>query len=216
LPNDGMIYPTDRIEEGKKLDKLALSKGYFNYETIRKKKDGTVFPVLIFGSKIVIDGQIKGMIGNYIDITERKRLEENLEKLAHRKKYPLLLAYVDIDKFKYINDAFTHEEGDKVLIKVVDLFKSTLRESDIVCRMGGDEFLLIFPESSSDEVSAVRERLNGNLEKLNQTLNKPYKIEFSIGISCYNPDNPLTIDELIKIADEKMYEEKNKKRSSYL
>ncbi|MCK5768606.1 MAG: hypothetical protein KAH35_09585 [Candidatus Atribacteria bacterium] len=50
MPNDGMIYPTDRIEEGKKLDKLALSKGYFNYETIRKKKDGTVFPVLIIVS----------------------------------------------------------------------------------------------------------------------------------------------------------------------
>ena len=235
--NDGMIHPTDRIEEGKNLDKIASSKGYFNYENIRKKKDGTLFPVSISGSNIIIDGQLKGIIGTYFDITERKQLEEKLEKLAHydtltgccnrgygmglfkqqiklahRKKFPLLLAYVDIDKFKYINDTFSHKEGDKVLKEVVNLFKSTLRESDIVCRVGGDEFLLILPDNSPNEVPAIRERLNKNLEKLNQTLNKPYKIGFSIGISYYDPDNPLSVDELIKIADKKMYEEKKKNK----
>jgi PAS domain S-box-containing protein len=63
--NDGMIHTPDKIEEGKNLDKIAFSKGYFNYETIRKKKDGTLFPVLISGSDIVIDGQLKGGIGTY-------------------------------------------------------------------------------------------------------------------------------------------------------
>lgn len=167
---------------------------------------------------------------------QRKQLEEELEKLAHfdvltdacnrghgmillkqqiklahRKKQKILLAYVDIDKFKYINDAFSHKEGDRVLKEIVKLFKSTLREIDIICRMGGDEFLLIFPDSSFDDAPLIRERLNKNLEKLNQTLNKPYNIGFSVGISSYNPDNPKSIDELIGIADERMYEEKNKK-----
>ncbi len=82
--------------------------------------------------------------------------------------------------------------------------------------MGGDEFLLIFPDSSLSSVPLIKERLNKNLERLNQTLNEPYKIEFSMGFSCYDPDNPQSIDELIRIADKKMYEDKksrkNKKR----
>jgi len=87
--------------------------------------------------------------------------------------------------------------------------KSTLREIDIICRIGGDEFLLIFPDSSLKDSSIIKERLNKNLIKLNQTLKKSYKIELSIGLSEYNPDNPLTMDELIRIADKKMYEDKH-------
>ncbi|HDP37336.1 MAG TPA: PAS domain S-box protein [Candidatus Atribacteria bacterium] len=87
--NDGMIHPPNKIEEGKDLDKIALSKGYFNYETIRKKKDGTLFPVAISGSNIIIDGRPKGIIGTYIDITERRKNEQlntilyNISKAAN-------------------------------------------------------------------------------------------------------------------------------------
>lgn len=235
--NDGMIHLPDKIKEGKNLDKITFSKGYFNYETIRKKKDGTLFPVLISGSNIVIDGQLKGGIGSYIDITERKKMEEKLKKLAHfdiltgccrrgygldlleqqikiakRKKTPVLLFYLDVDNFKCINDTFGHKEGDMVLKEGVKLFKSTLREIDIICRMGGDEFLLIFPDSSLKDAPLIKERLSKNLEKLNQKLAKPYKIDFSIGLSYYNPSTPLSIEELIRIADENMYEDKSKKK----
>ena len=234
--DDGMIHPSDKIEEGKKLSAKGL-KGYFNYETIRKKKDGTLFPVSISATPLAIDGQAKGEIGIYIDITERKQMEEQLEKLAridsltgcnnrgyglelldrqiklsHRSNSPLLLAFLDIDRFKSINDNFGHDEGDKVLKEVAELFRSTLREIDIICRMGGDEFLLIFPDNSLKDASLIRERLNKNLTKLNQTIKKPYKIDLSVGLSCYDPDNPLPMDELIRIADEKMYEEKKNKK----
>jgi len=90
--DDGMIHPSNKIEEGEDLDKIALSKGYFNYETIRKKKDGTLFPVSISGSNILIDGQLKGIIGTYIDITERRKAEKEIIKakkeaeLANRAK----------------------------------------------------------------------------------------------------------------------------------
>ncbi len=166
---------------------------------------------------------------------QRKQMEEEMEKLAHfdsltgafnrgyglsllerglkfarRRKTPFLLIYIDIDDFKNINDTFGHGEGDQVLKEVVKLLKSALREIDIICRMGGDEFLLIFPDSSQKELSIIKERFNKNLIKLNQTINKPYKIGFSIGISCYDPDNPQPMDELIRIADNKMYEEKRK------
>lgn len=235
--NEGFIYPPNKIKEGKKLDKIASSKGYFHYETIRKKKDGTLFPVSISGSNIKISGQIKGLTATYIDITERKRLEKRLEKLAHfdvltgcyargyglslferqmksaqRHKTSILLLYLDLDGLKYINDTFGHKEGDKVLKEAAKFFKSILREIDIICRMGGDEFLLIFPDSSLNDVPLIKERITNKLKELNKNLNNPYKISFSIGISCYNPSNPLSIEELIRIADENMYEEKKKKK----
>jgi len=235
--NDGMIHPSDKLEEGVELDKVALSKGFFNYESIRRKKDGSLFPVSMSGSNIIINGQRKGIIGNYIDITERKKLEEKLKSLAHydaltrcysrgyglnlfeqqvktanRKKTPILLLYLDIDNFKHINDTFGHEEGDRVLKEAVKIFKLTLREVDIICRLGGDEFLLIFPDSFLNDAPLIRKRLSKNLEKLNQKLAKPYKIDFSIGLSYYNPSNPLSIEELIRIADENMYKEKKKKK----
>lgn len=77
--------------------------------------------------------------------------------------------------------------------------------------MGGDEFLLIFPDSSLRDLPIIKERLNKNLTKLNQTLKKPYKIEISMGFSCYDPDNPQSMDELTRIADKKMYEDKKSK-----
>ena len=234
--DDGMIHPFNKIEEGKRLSINGV-KGYLNYETIRKKKDGTLFPVSISATPLVIDGQTEGVIGVYIDITERKQLEEKLEKLSridsltgcysrgyglellyrqiklsHRSKSPLLLAFLDIDGFKSINDNFGHDEGDRVLKEVTGLFKSTLREVDIICRMGGDEFLLIFPDSSLKEAFLIKERLNKDLTKLNQTLKKPYKIGLSIGLSEYDPENPQPMDELIKIADQKMYEDKKKNK----
>jgi diguanylate cyclase (GGDEF)-like protein/PAS domain S-box-containing protein len=234
--NEGFIHPPNKIEEGVKM-RINSLEGYLNYETIRKKKDGTLFPVSISATPLVIDGQVKGEIGVFIDITERKQLEEKLEKfaridsltgcynrgyglelldmqmkLSHRSKSPLLLAFLDIDGFKSINDTFGHREGDQVLKEVTGLFKSTLREIDIICRMGGDEFLLIFPDNSLKEAPLIKERLDKDLIKLNQTLKKPYQIDLSIGLSEYDPANPLTMDELIRIADQNMYEEKKKKK----
>lgn len=239
--NEGIIHPPGKIEEGNNLDKTALSEGYFNYESIRKKKDGTLFPVSISGSNIVIDGQLKGIIGTYFDITERKKMEGELEKLAHfdaltscysrgyglslleqqiktakRKKTTVLLIYLDIDDFKHINDTFGHKEGDEVLKEAAKLFQSTLRKMDIICRIGGDEFLLIFLEDSLNDAPFIRGRLNKSLKKLNQKLAKPYEIDFSIGLSVYESSNPLSIEELIRIADENMYEEKKKKKEGFL
>jgi len=180
----------------------------------------------------------KGFVNVYgLDITKRKKAEEQLKKLAridsltgcysrryglelldrqiklsHRSKSPLLLAFLDIDGFKTINDNFGHNEGDKVLKESVELFKSALREVDIICRMGGDEFLLIFPDSSLKEVSLIRERLQKKLSQLNKKIKKDYQIKFSMGFSEYLPDKPETLDELIHIADQRMYEEKKKNK----
>lgn len=234
--DSGIIHNPAKVEEGKKLTKRSL-KGYFNYETLRKRKDGTFFPVSISAAPIEIDGQIKALIATYIDITERKMLEERLEKLAYfdvltgcyargyglslferqiktaqRHKIPILLLYIDLDGLKYINDTFGHKVGDKALNEAVNFFKSNLRKVDIISRVGGDEFLLIFPDSSLSDVPLIKKRINNKLKEFNKNLNAPYKIGFSLGFSCYNPSNPLSIEELIKIADENMYEDKARKK----
>ena len=169
-----------------------------------------------------------------IDISKRKKMEEELKRLARidsltgaynrgyalelldrqiklsrRNNSPLLLVFLDIDRFKSINDNFGHDEGDKVLKEVTKLFKSTLREIDIICRIGGDEFLLIFPDNSLKKVALIRSRLEEKLLMLNKTIKKNYQVKFSMGFSEYLSDKPKTLDELINIADQRMYKEKN-------
>jgi len=196
------------------------------------RKNGEEFPVALSLSAVKLKHKWNA-IGIIRDISQQKEAEEKLEKLArvdsltgcysrgyglellhrqiklsHRSKSPLLLAFLDIDGFKFINDNFGHDEGDQVLKQTVNLFKSTLREIDIICRMGGDEFLLIFPDNSLKEVSLIRNRLQNNLSKLNKSIKKNYQIKFSMGFSEYQTDKPKALDELINIADQRMYEEK--------
>ena len=235
--NCGIIHPPDKIEEGKEIDIKALSSGYIQLETIRKKKDGTIFPVFISGSTVFIDGKACGIIFTYIDITERKKFEEQLEKLsridsltgcynrryglelleqqiklAQRLKSPILIAFLDIDNFKAINDNFGHQEGDKILIEVGNLLKFTLREVDIICRIGGDEFLLAFPDTSIQEASLIRSRLEERLIPLNLNISKDYQIQFSMGFVEYLPEAAMPLDKLITIADQRMYEDKKEKK----
>jgi len=227
-----------KSEGAEKIVKKLFDKGSSIGELVGRRKDGSIFNVQLLAS-IVTDksGKPVNMMASFIDITERKKAEKQLKelaridsltgcysrryglelldrqiKLSHRSKSPLLLTFLDVDDFKTINDTFGHDEGDKVLKESVELFKSTLREVDIICRMGGDEFLLIFPDSSLKEVSLIRGRLQKNLSQLNKKIKKNYQIKFSMGFSEYLPDKPETLDELIRIADQRMYDEKKKNK----
>jgi diguanylate cyclase (GGDEF)-like protein len=80
--------------------------------------------------------------------------------------------------------------------------------------MGGDEFLLVFPESSLGDVHLIRKRLEEKLHQLNCKIEKNYKIQFSIGFSEYDPKKPKSLDELIAIADQKMYQEKKLRKKN--
>ena len=205
------------------------------YEMELIKKNGEKIWVEAREFPEIRDGKTIAIVGSFTDITRHKKVEEKLKnmtridsltgcytrryglelldrqiKLSYRRKSPLSLAFLDIDYFKDINDNFGHYEGDKVLKKSVELFKSTLRVIDIICRMGGDEFLLIFPDISQKEVSLINNRLQNNLSQLNKTIKKDYSIKFSMGFAEYLPDDPKTLDELIRIADRRMYEDKKK------
>lgn len=235
-----LLHPEDKEQVLQKMQECIEGKTKdYSAEFRIKTKSGKWKWILGRGNVVTRDSTGKALrfLGTHVDISQRKEAEGKLEKLARidsmtgcynrgyglelldrqiklslRSKSPLLLAFLDIDKFKPINDNFGHDEGDLVLKEVVKLFKSTLREVDIICRMGGDEFLLIFPDNSLKEAPLIKERLDKDLIRLNQTLKKPYKIGLSIGLSEYNPDTPLSMDELIRMADKKMYEDKKDKK----
>jgi diguanylate cyclase (GGDEF)-like protein len=135
-------------------------------------------------------------------------LAEQQVKLADRTKNGFLLPLADLDDLKSINDAFGHREGDLALIETARALKETFRESDIIARIGGDEFAVIAIEAGPDSAEVLRHRLSKNLEARNAGGSRRYTVSISLGIASYDPEHPCTIDELLARADAQMYEQK--------
>jgi diguanylate cyclase (GGDEF)-like protein/PAS domain S-box-containing protein len=171
------------------------------------------------------------------DITEQKCFEEKLQaisltddltglynrrgfftltqqqmKVAERAKKDMLLFFADLDKMKHINDTLGHQGGDKALIEVANILKEVFRESDIIGRMGGDEFAILAIDTTDETREVLIKRLHNTLDDYNRPEGRNYKLSLSIGIAHYDPEKPSSLDELIAQADTLMYEEKNNKQ----
>jgi diguanylate cyclase (GGDEF)-like protein len=131
----------------------------------------------------------------------------NLEiHIAHRYKHPLTLAYIDIDNFKFVNDNFGHIAGNDLLCIASKTIKDNLRETDIVARVGGDEFVILLTETGVENAKVVINKIQKNLLNIMNKNNWP--VTFSIGLATFlNPPN--SIDKMIKEADRIMYSAKN-------
>ncbi len=130
---------------------------------------------------------------------------ENHFNLSKRHKNSLSICFVDINRLKYVNDNFGHATGDKLIKDISDMIKSSIRESDIVSRMGGDEFLIIFPECDADGASKVMKRLTEKIREYNESSQRNYMASVSFGISEFSGCNDRTMEELLVEADNKMY-----------
>lgn len=131
-------------------------------------------------------------------------------KLARRSHRSLLLFFVDLDGLKDINDVFGHAEGDAALRQAAEALEATFRDSDVVARIGGDEFAALAIEASGQSEASIRERLT---ECLNSQSRKDthYQLSVSLGTARFDPWNPVSIRELITEADRAMYRQKRRR-----
>ena len=150
-------------------------------------------------------------------LPNRVLLNERIEfalGVCAREHKSFAMVFIDLDRFKQINDSLGHVFGDRVLIKVAQRIKSCLRLSDTAARMGGDEFVLLLHDTDVQGAESM-------VQRVMQRLNEPYVLDdltlnltSSIGIALY-PVDGLTKDELIKNADTAMYQVKDRGRSNF-
>jgi diguanylate cyclase (GGDEF)-like protein/PAS domain S-box-containing protein len=170
------------------------------------------------------------------DITERKRLEAKLRtlsiqdeltklynrrgffalgeqqrKAAKREKKVVSILFADLDDMKRINDTLGHEKGNQALRETASILKKTFRESDIIARIGGDEFVVLSLLDSKNEAGILTSRLEKTLDVANRRKTEPYRLSLSVGMACSDPEHPCSLVELLTLADKHMYEQKSPK-----
>jgi diguanylate cyclase (GGDEF)-like protein len=185
--------------------------------------------------------EVTAVRGTMQDMTEQRMLEKELVHLAHyddltdlvnrslfyrlvaqsiansrREGGAFALLFLDLDGFKDINDKYGHDAGDRVLRIVAERLEETVRENDIVARMGGDEFAIILQKiSSGEDASFVSEKIVFSVNRDIPVGDDMNRVGVSIGIALY-PDHGENETELIKIADNAMYQAKNTGKNRYV
>jgi diguanylate cyclase (GGDEF)-like protein len=140
----------------------------------------------------------------------RLAIEKTLSKLwanAQTTKTPLTVAMLDLDNFKDINDGYGHIVGDELLKEISSIIKKSLRDGDVVMRYGGEEFIILLPETDGSGAKKPLERIRKRIEDGVFTEAK-IKVTASIGAAVYPDNRPLSMEEIIEFADAAMYEAK--------
>ncbi|WP_257985906.1 sensor domain-containing protein [Bacillus sp. M6-12] len=210
-------------------------------EIWNKRKSGEVFPEWLTISSILDDeGTLTNYVAVFADISDQKQAEEKLRKLAHydvltgaanryllykrlerllitAKKYNQLLAvlFLDLDRFKLINDTLGHNYGDLLLKKVYSRLKGLLKNKDIIARLGGDEFVIVLPniKHPREAVSVCKDIINSFQQPFLLHEQEVYT-STSIGVGLY-PFDGEDIDSLIKHADRAMYQAKANGKNNF-
>ncbi|WP_292934129.1 diguanylate cyclase [Noviherbaspirillum sp.] len=227
---DGSAYP----EEVCDITRVVSSgQSFRGHDEMFWRKDGSMLPVSVSSTPIIRNGKVTGAVVAFHDIIERKKSEERMHHLAHfdiltdlpnrallrdrlqralaaadRNKHRVAVMFIDLDKFKPVNDTLGHDVGDLLLKQVAHRLRNSLRESDTVARVGGDEFIVLLPivECEGDAV--------GVANKIRDTLNQPFMLDAhtvhisaSIGVAVY-PEHGEDLEQLMKNADDAMYRAK--------
>ena len=141
-------------------------------------------------------------------------LGEDRLQLAARLGQTLACLFLDLDGFKHVNDTLGHDEGDEVLRDTAEALKETFRASDLIGRIGGDEFAVLLLCDESDQVETLRTRLETALETVNQRTSRPYRLALSMGLATKAPGENLSLEDLMDTADQRMYTDKIARKGS--
>jgi diguanylate cyclase (GGDEF)-like protein len=145
-------------------------------------------------------------------LLNRRYLEERLDeeiKRSSRHRFPMSVLMLDVDDFKSYNDSFGHQAGDAALRIAADVIRESLRNEDVAARYGGEEFSVMLPQTSSEEASAIAERIRSRFE----TAEFPFRqVTISIGIASYSHELQTAV-ELIHAADNALYQAKRSGRN---
>lgn len=129
--------------------------------------------------------------------------------VANRTQRGVSLVFIDLDDLKVLNDHYGHLEGDRALVRLADVLRKVFRRSDVVARIGGDEFAVLALETHGESVDTIRKRLDEAIEESNRSSNKPWTLSVSCGLIAYDPSRPTDIQTLLQLADQAMYQDKN-------
>lgn len=139
-------------------------------------------------------------------------LAERELKLARRHQYGLWLMFIDLDDLKWINDHLGHQDGDRALQILARLLRDSFRSTDIIGRLGGDEFGLLAAPSEAESGPQLAARLLAAVAEFNQNHQEwPMRLSVSVGLSYFDPDRPCSLNDLLRSADEQMYAAKKAK-----
>lgn len=225
----------DRIrhERERRLQGIASS-----YEAELVGVHGTHRTVLVSGAPLESPvGMLEGTIGTFVDITERKAAEELLEHQAlhdpltelpnralftdrleqalaraSRRNSVVAVLFIDLDRFKVINDSLGHSVGDALLVRIGERLKGTIRRGDTVARLGGDEFAILLEEIPQQDVALeTARRLQQALSEPLEMMGTPVRLTASIGIAFYDDEHDAeSRDALLRFADIAMYAAKRR------
>jgi len=139
-------------------------------------------------------------------------LANGLLKFARRANHPICLLYIDMDSLKSINDTFSHAQGDIALTHFAHILTKTFRDSDVIARMGGDEFAVLTIDATEGSLKSIQERLQSNVDTHNLEAARGYALSFSMGIIRVDLSSTFTVESLLAQADEAMYAHKKKRK----
>jgi diguanylate cyclase (GGDEF)-like protein/PAS domain S-box-containing protein len=216
-------------------------KGFWQGEIWDRRKNGEVYPKWLSINTVRDErGQPSHYVGIFSDITSKKATEEQLERLAYfdsltnlpnrllfrdrlsqevaaarRHGNRVALFFIDLDRFKYVNDTLGHAAGDELLQIVAQRLRQCVRESDTVSRLGGDEFTVIIPDiEHADQVSGIAQKIIDDLGRSIPLRAQEVQIGASVGVAVF-PDDGEDVEQLIRHADMALYKAKDEGRNNF-
>jgi two-component system cell cycle response regulator len=209
-----LILITARIQEGDRVRGLDLgaddyiTKPFSFSELLARVRVGS--RLVQYQRHLEYQTLIDALTGLFNRRAFEKKIEEEFER-AKRYRHPLSLLIVDIDNFKMINDTYGHHTGDNVLKKIAEALQEKTRRSDFACRYGGEEFVLILPETDLASALQAAKKMVGEIKgQTFGTLARPFSLTISIGVSSTSTKDYSEWQEMLQDADQALYLAKNK------